>query len=219
VNISHHPDDATIMAYAAGAHTEGFSLVLAAHLENCPHCQQRLQKAQDMGGEMLIQLQPSEAPAGGLDDVWSRIESSPKIEEPIKPIKQKSNGSLPAVLEQFFDSGINSVPWRKVAPGISHYKFDLIDSENGSVQLLSIDSGVTIPEHTHKGSELTLVLRGSYSDETGRYQGGDLADLDSSVKHQPMVDSDEPCICLIATDQPLQFSSMASRILQPFIGI
>jgi putative transcriptional regulator len=207
------------MAYAAGAITEGFSLVLAAHLESCPHCQQRLQNAQEMGGEMLMQLQPSEAPAGGLDDVWSRIESSPAIEEPIKPVAGKSNGSLPAVLQPFFKSGLDSVPWNKVAPGIGRYRFDTIDSENGSVQLLSIDPGITIPEHTHKGSELTLVLRGSYQDEIGRYQRGDLADLDSSVQHRPKVDSDEPCICLIATDQPLRFSSLASRILQPFIGI
>lgn len=219
MNISHHPDDATIMAYAAGAVTEGFSLVLAAHLENCPHCQQRLQNAQDMGGEMLMQLQSSAVPTGGLDDIWSRIESHPAVEEPIKPITHKSNGSLPAVLEPFFESGLDSIPWRKVAPGISHYRLDMIDSENGSVQLLSIDPGTTIPEHTHKGSELTLVLKGSYQDEIGRYLGGDLADLDSSVQHQPMVDSDEPCICLIATDQPLHFSSLASRILQPFIGI
>ena len=217
--ISHHPDDATIMAYAAGALTEGFSLVLAAHFESCPHCQQRLQDAQDMGGEMLMQLQPSETPTGGLDDIWSRIESNPVIEEPIKPVMPKSNGSLPAVLQPFFESGLDSVPWNKVAPGISRYRLDTVDSENGTVQLLSIAHGIKIPEHTHKGSELTLVLKGSYQDEIGRYQEGDLADLDSSVKHQPMVDSSEPCICLIATDQPLYFSSLASRILQPFIGI
>jgi putative transcriptional regulator len=219
VNISHHPDDATIMAYAAGALTEGFSLVLAAHFENCPQCQQRLQEAQNMGGEMLMQLQPSEPPTGGLSDIWSRIESLPVIEEPIKPIRPKSNSSLPAVLRPLLEPGLDSIPWRKVAPGISRYRLDAIDSENGTVQLLSIDPGITIPEHTHKGSELTLILKGSYQDETGRYQRGDLADLDSSVKHTPRVDSSEPCICLIATDQPLHFSSLASRILQPFIGI
>jgi putative transcriptional regulator len=207
------------MAYAAGAVTEGFSLVLAAHFENCSQCQQRLQNAQKIGGEMLMQLQPSEAPAGGLDDVWNRIDSTPIVEEPIKTVAAKSNRALPAVLEPFFESGLDSIPWRKLAPGISHYRLNTIDSENGSVQLLSIDPGITLPEHTHKGSELTLVLKGSYQDEIGRYKGGDLADLDSSVQHQPKVDSDEPCICLMATDQPLRFSSLASRILQPFIGI
>lgn len=219
MNISHHPDDSTIVAYAAGAITEGFSLVLAAHIENCPHCQQRVQNAQALGGEILMQLQPCEPPAAGLDDVWSRIESAPITEEPTKPVAPKPNGSLPAVLEPFFESGLDSIPWRKMAPGMSHYRFSTVDSEGGSVQLLSIDPGITIPEHTHKGSELTLVLKGSYRDELGRYQGGDLADLDSAVTHQPMVDSDEPCICLIATDQPLRFSSLANRILQPFIGI
>jgi putative transcriptional regulator len=207
------------MAYAAGTLTEGFSLVLAAHMENCPQCRQRMLNAQDLAGEMLMQLQPSNAPMGGLDDVWGRIDSSSEIEETIKPVTPKPNSSLPAILEPFFESGLSSVPWRTAAPGIRHYHLTAVDSEKGSVQLLSTDPGITIPEHTHKGNELTLVLKGSYRDEIGRYRAGDLADLDSTVIHQPRVDSDEPCICLIATDQPLRFSSLVNRVLQTFIGI
>ena len=84
--------------------------------------------------------------------------------------------------------------------------------------LLSIAPGTTIPHHTHGGAELTLVLEGSYSDELGRFQIGDLADLDTSVHHQPVADSDGPCICLNATDECLQISGAYSRILQPFVG-
>ena len=66
---------------------------------------------------------------------------------------------------------------------------------------------------------MTLVLRGSYKDEIGHFRSGDLADLDPSVDHQPVSDGEEPCICLIATDDRLHFSGAFSRMLQPLIGI
>ena len=42
MNINHHADDSTLLSYAAGALPESFSLVLAAHLEQCERCRQRL---------------------------------------------------------------------------------------------------------------------------------------------------------------------------------
>ena len=51
MTLIHHADDATLMAYAAGAVTEGFSLVIAAHLEQCPRCRNRVADAESLGGE------------------------------------------------------------------------------------------------------------------------------------------------------------------------
>jgi putative transcriptional regulator len=87
------------------------------------------------------------------------------------------------------------------------------------VRLFSIAPGTTIPHHSHGGTELTLVLSGSFSDEIGRFGPGDLADLDDSVSHQPVADTNEPCICLIATDERLRFTGMFSRLIQPLVGL
>jgi putative transcriptional regulator len=76
-----------------------------------------------------------------------------------------------------------------------------------------------VPEHGHGGAELTLVLTGSYSDATGRYHRGDVADLDEDVEHQPVVDPDGPCICLIASETKAKFRGMLARLLQPIIGV
>jgi len=59
----------------------------------------------------------------------------------------------------------------------------------------------------------------AYGDEIGRFGPGDLADLDDSVQHQPIADTAEPCICLIATDDKLKFPDVFSRMLQPLVGI
>jgi putative transcriptional regulator len=221
MNISHHPDDATILAYAAGAVTEGFSLVLAAHMALCPQCRSRMAEANAVGGELLSDIQPAAMSSDGLNAVWSRInndefDTEETIHEPSTPA---AVDGIPGVLTPYLPNGLESLHWRSLVPGIRQYVFDGIESGRGSVRLLSIAPGTTIPHHTHLGSELTLVIKGAYEDELGRFKRGDLAELDTSVHHQPVADPGEPCICLIATDDRLRFSGVFSRMLQPLIGI
>ena len=103
--------------------------------------------------------------------------------------------------------------------GIGVQQYDLNLGGAGACRLLRIKPGVSVPHHTHKGNELTMILRGSYSDDIGRFCKGDVADLDDQVKHQPIVDTEQECICLIATDAPLQFTGFMGRLAQPFIGL
>ena len=62
-------------------------------------------------------------------------------------------------------------------------------------------------------------MKGSYQDEIGRFKAGDIADLDGHDVHQPVVDTAEPCIALIATHSPVRFQGMLGKIIQPFVGI
>jgi putative transcriptional regulator len=218
VNIHHHPDDSTILAYAAGTSGEGFSLVLAAHMERCPRCRSRMAEAEALGGELLEEMPPVEMATGGLARVWERIATARETGSP-EPRRRPAPKELPSVLAPLLDGDLDSIRWRSLVPGVRQHVIEGINSGRGSVRLLSIAPGIAIPHHTHGGGELTLVLRGSYLDEIGRFRSGDLADLDPSVHHQPVADTDEPCVCLIATDERLRFSGVFSRMLQPLIGI
>lgn len=218
MTLIHHADDATLMAYAAGAVTEGFSLVIAAHLEECSRCRDRVADAEDLGGELLSELPKEDLSADGLAQVWARIAGETQFEFTERE-RHPAPSDLPSVLKPFFPDGLEGIRWRTLAPGIRQHQLKGVRSGRGTVRLLSIAPGTTIPHHTHGGSELTLVLKGSFADEIGRFQPGDLADLDSSVHHQPIADTDKPCVCLIATDQRLRFSDVLSRMLQPLVGI
>ncbi|MCV6588281.1 MAG: cupin domain-containing protein [Marinobacterium sp.] len=112
-------------------------------------------------------------------------------------------------------SGHEALPWKRLVPGIQHLP---LESSEGNLRLLKIAPGISIPLHSHEGSELTLILQGSYCDELGRFQAGDVADLDCDTEHQPITDGNEPCICLVATDAPLRFNDLLPRMLQPFTG-
>jgi putative transcriptional regulator len=218
MNINHHPDEATILAYAAGAVTEGFSLVLAAHMELCPYCRSRMAQASAVGGELLNELQPVAMSENGFGEIWSRIESDP-VEVLPEPQAPAPIDGIPGILKPYLPGSLESLNWRSLAPGIRQYRLNGVESGRGSVRLISIAPGTTIPHHTHLGSELTLVIKGAYEDEIGHFMRGDLADLDTSIHHQPVADDAEPCICIVATDDRLHFSGVFSRMLQPLIGI
>jgi putative transcriptional regulator len=88
-----------------------------------------------------------------------------------------------------------------------------------TARLLRIPAGRPVPEHSHGGFELTLVLCGAFEDESGAYHRGDLQEADEEITHQPLALPQEDCICLAITGAPLRFKSLAARIAQPFLGI
>ncbi len=91
--------------------------------------------------------------------------------------------------------------------------------ETGSARLLYIPPGQGVPDHGHNGLELTLVLQGSFTDETGSFGTGDLEIADQTLDHTPVAGPDAPCICLAATDAPLRFRAFMPRLLQPLFRI
>ena len=92
------------------------------------------------------------------------------------------------------------------------------DSET-QVRLLKIPAGKPVPEHSHGGRELTLVLKGSFHDEVDHFGPGDLEEADGELTHQPIAGTGEDCICLAVTDAPLKFRSRLVRLVQPLFGI
>ena len=213
----HHPDPSTIVAYAAGSVTESFSLLIAAHTESCAKCRTEITQAETLGADLIQELPPVAMANSDLTQLWKSIDMPVKSEQP-EDLRLSTNG-LPGVLSPLFPGGLRAVKWRSLVPGIQHHLLMGVESGSGSIRLLRIAQGVNIPNHTHLGSELTLILQGSYSDEMGNFECGDLSDADSSIRHHPVVDSEQPCICLIATDERLVFSSVLNRMIQPLIGI
>jgi putative transcriptional regulator len=213
----HHPDDATILAYAAGAVTEGFSLIIAAHLAWCGRCRERLAEAEHLGGLLVERLETAPLRDVSFDEVWARV-AAEATETPRPAAGRPANRDIPAVLAPWLPDGLDGVRWRGVVPGVRQFPLSGVASERGAVRLLAIAPGTTLPHHGHQGSELTLVLRGSYADEIGRFGPGDLADLDPDVQHQPIADTAEPCICIVATDAPLRFGNLLGRVVQPLLG-
>lgn len=202
MTITHHLDDATLMSFAAGSLPGTLAAVAAAHVSMCSRCRAEVAVHERMGAALLseiapkkleAQLQPS-APSAGSGDVRQ-----------LQPIERMIGGQL------------EGVRWRWIGPGLWHRP--LACTGGGALQLIKAAPGASVPDHTHGGSELTLVLRGALVDETGTYKPGDVADLDESVQHTPVADNGVGCICLIANEQPTQFRGALARLMQHWHGL
>ena len=216
MNITHHPDDATLLAYAAGSLGEAASVVVASHLAWCPHCRTTVRCAERLGGTLIDGMEAEPMSAGVLDRCLSALDDAPAAPE--TRAGAAGDPALPTPLARRLGCAIAEVRWKRVAPGIQRHDLPLSPACRGRLSLMRVAAGRGVPEHGHSGSEITLVLSGSYTDRFGRFQPGDVADLDPDVEHDLRVES-EPCICLIAADSPLRFKGVIARLMQPFTGL
>ena len=225
MTIRHHIGDDTLMAYANGTLAENLSVVVATHLAICPKCRRSLTMMEDMAGLLLMEAEPLEL--ARTERELAEVIPSRAEQESLLVASGAANSrsyvdtGVPVPLANRMPSSLDDIPWRTLVPGVSHFPltWKQAEGEKGALRLLKIAPGKTLPEHSHSGQEVTLILRGSYIDELGRFQAGDFADLDDTTNHQPVADTAEDCICLIATDAPLKFSRFFSRLLQPVFGI
>ncbi|MDH2433114.1 ChrR family anti-sigma-E factor [Pokkaliibacter sp. MBI-7] len=216
---NHHPDDATLVSYAAGGLATALSVTVACHLAVCPRCRQRVSEADILGGHLLTHLPQQSLSASRRQAMLEALDQPSKDTEPSQPpapAPADADDLLPAPLRPWLGERFSDLKWSTLGPGMKQVK---IHVGNSNLRLFKIAPGTCMPLHSHGGSELTLVLRGSYSDEIGRFCPGDVADLDPEVEHQPIADRDQDCICLIATDAPLRFRGIVPRLLQPFFGL
>ena len=218
MTIHHHLNDETLMAYAAGSVSESMSFVIATHLSLCANCRKKVREMEKLGAVTLEDEIPLALQDGALDAVMNMLDDDFEKDD-LVPANDQRKSSVPMPLGQFVPENLEDIEWKNMAPGIKSFPLTEVKAGRGSVRLLKISPGVTIPEHGHSGAELTLVLKGSFSDEIGRFKAGDIADLDDDTNHQPIADSAEDCICLVVTEGPLKFKALVPRLMQYFVGM
>ena len=129
----------------------------------------------------------------------------------------RRRGVLPGPLAGYVGGGVEAVKWRTLGMGVR--QAILPTSRAASARLLYIPAGQAVPDHGHRGMELTLVLQGAFCDATDRFGVGDLEIAGQDLEHIPTAEPGVDCICLAATDAPLRFKEWLPRVLQPVFRI
>ncbi len=211
--IQHHLEDATLMAYAAGSLPEAFNLIIAAHVSLCDDCRATLESYDAIGGAVVEHTECAEMSPGSLAQALARLELT--VHEAPEP--RRNTGALPTPLQDYVGGDLDAIRWRSIGMGVK--QAILPTSSDATARLLFIPAGAAIPDHSHAGTEMTLVLQGAFQDEGGRYARGDIDVADGDVTHMPIADMAEDCICLAVTDAPLKFKGLLPRIAQKFARI
>lgn len=211
MSIKHHLSDQLLMGYAAGNLPEAFSLVAATHISMCDDCRAR-QAAFDAVGGAVMDIDASPMSEASLEACLARLGTP---ETPTRTAPRK--GLLPAPLADYVGGDIALVKWKSLGMGVR--QAILPTGKGASARLLYIPAGQSVPDHGHRGMELTLVLQGAFKDEKDRFGRGDVEIADEADVHTPVAEDGMDCICLAATDAPLRFRGLVPRLLQPIFRI
>ncbi|MFT6787239.1 MAG: putative transcriptional regulator [Pseudoalteromonas rhizosphaerae] len=213
--IKHHPSDALLAQYCNASLPASINVAVAIHLDMCSCCKEKVQRieannAVDVFGTDDEHPQTTDLAIDELSLI-DAITADVTADEVYKVAPQtilvnQQNYQLPRALAR-----------------ISHSKFmqmgklsrSRIDLDDGALRssLLHIDAGGEIPEHTHTGFELTLLLDGEFSDEEGQYVPGDFMWLDGRHQHTPI--TEKGCLCYTVVSSALHFKKGLSKLLNP----
>ena len=213
--INSHPDSRLMNEYSAGTLPLAQSTCVSLHLNYCEHCQRQSQQLQNLGASLFEDLAPAPVEDGLLDAVLAQLDDQP-------PLSYGHNGSsqgeFPGLVHRLMDRNYDELEWNRVSSGLRVSRLRTGDLDN-ELALYHIKAGGKIPQHTHRGTELTLVLDGSFSDEEGVYSEGDFLMRDGEHVHTPTAAQTSDCICIGVLDAPIRFTRWNYRVLNPFLKI
>lgn len=217
----HHPGDEWLVSYAAGTLDEAYSLLVASHLTYCGVCREKVRAAEDVGGLLLEQQTPTDLDLGSLDRVLARLDDDvavPAVRD-IRIQTEAERAHLPLPLVEFIGGDLNSLSWRSLGRGVKAVRLDAHGREDSRLWLLRAPPGMRLAEHSHRGTELVLVMHGCLHDGSEIFVPGDVDEKGDDHWHAPVVGDGEECICLVVTDAPIRFKGLVARLLQPLIGL
>lgn len=218
------------MEYAAGTLDLAKSIAVNAHLHYCPTCRQNLYAMEQLGGALLEKLTPTDIDESCFDNVLERIEhytnerTKAHVSEPVEKgnnhiilpriIDQDDPQELPAIVKQLV-SAKRPLKWQRLGNALKVARLSAGQTTH-EIALHRINAGGKTFEHDHKGQELTVVLKGSFSDEDGMYQQGDFIFKQPGDVHRPLAAKHEDCLCLTVLEAPVALTGIFTRLLNPF---
>jgi putative transcriptional regulator len=208
--IKHHPKPSLLLAFTQGQLSASLSIAISTHIDHCEHCMHQVLALQETSA-LALDENVAELEEWSDDDMISCIteedyEVHPKQGAPIQFNIKGSDYTLPRALQS-----VQLSNWLKLGK-LSRASIDLNEGEVHT-NLLHIEQGGTIPTHTHRGFELTVLLAGEFEDEHGKYVPGDFIWLNEANTHSPKTDSG--CLCLTVANDALHFVQGFSKALNP----
>jgi putative transcriptional regulator len=210
-----HPNLDLMTEYSAGTLPLAQAACVSVHIGYCEQCQRLASQLTDVGAALFEQLEPLSVSDTQLNAVLARLDEEP----PLGYSKQAEvKSKTPAILQRLMNGDFSDLTWKNIGSAlrISYLK---TGDPTHEFALYHIKAGGRIPEHTHRGSEMTLVLEGGFSDSEGSYHEGDFIFRQPGDVHAPTALQSEDCICLAVLDAPLTFTNWKFRWLNPFLKL
>jgi len=225
--ISYHPDSRFLTDFASANLPMAQAMCVSAHLEFCGKCRAHIQQLKEIGGHLLTQLEPAEVEAGSFESLMARIATSEQAEPMPEEVvfssespdalpKSSLDMFLPRSVRRLANGSLQNLGWAQFGKELRIAPLP-IAGEVCETSIYDIRAGGKMPEHEHRGEEITVLLKGSFSDAEGTYSRGDFVVRNAGEAHQPTATQDTDCICLVCLESPVRPKGWFYRLLEPYI--
>lgn len=215
--VKRHPDPDFLVEYASGSLSLAPCISVTTHLQFCETCRDSVESLKDIGGEVLVSSDQVEVSDDLLSRVLDCIENDAPARDETRARKTVTDGvavELPQYVQDLLPAG--ELGWKKLSPALRAAPIS-VGEQQFELALHRIDAGGKTPEHDHRGREITVVLKGSFSDEEGVYQPGDFIVREPGHRHRPYAAQNEECVCLSVLEAPIKLTGIKS-VLNPFLS-
>lgn len=194
---------------------------ITTHLQFCDQCREAVSGLNILGGELLADCDQAEISDDLLTQTLAMIDTPlattantlAAVAAPESALCPDLAGQLPEYLHKFLNR--HELEWRSLSSALSVAAISVGETDY-ELALHRIDAGGKAPIHDHKGTELTVVLKGSFSDEDGIYHEGDFLVREPGDVHRPSATQDQACICLSVLSAAIKLTGI-KQILNPFM--
>lgn len=215
-NPIHHPSTEMLLEFSAGTLDTATSLCISAHLHFCKSCRDELMQLNEIGAQLMAGNEPEDIDDSLLESVMNKIDAAES--EPPVPVAKTSKTEFPFCIDKLFSKSEGSPVWRRLSKSVNIAQL-ATGQDRYEVALHRICAGGMTPEHDHHGTEYTVVLKGSFSDEKSVYKEGDFIVRNPGEVHQPMGAKNGECICLSALEAPIKLTNPLGFLLRPWLRI
>lgn len=235
--IRFHPSAQQLVSFVDGDLSPAVSLMVSAHCDMCSTCQRFVeQETERLAGSLLedngfkqvdlkadysaMIAQITQSPSSVEADTGENQKQPNRKQCESTQVSIAAKGSieldgrnfvLPRTLQRYIEK---TGGWSSLVGKLWQAPVDL--GSQGVANFIYMGKGGSVPEHTHRGTEYTLVINGEFSDGLNNYDSGDFIFMDGQSTHTPRSDNTQGCLVFTIVDQPLHFTSGIARLLNPF---
>lgn len=223
--ISYHPDSRFLTDFASGNLPLGEAVCVSAHLEFCGRCRVHVQQLKELGVSLFSRIAPEPLAQDSFEQLMTKIDAADGPAQEAEPAAQqvprRAAASAPRMhwpraLGQWPEQGLAGLQWAQFGKALRIAPLP-ISGDARELALYDIKAGGRMPEHEHRGEEITVLLKGSFSDVDGSYAKGDFVVRNAGEAHQPTATQDADCICLVCLEHPVQPRGFFYRLVGPLV--
>ena len=215
--LNHHPTPEMLVEFSAVTLDTATSICVASHLHFCKCCRDEVARLDEVGSQLMAISSPETIDDALFDKVMAKIDEPQPVAE-TAPAPKTGISGFPMHVNKLIHKASKTPVWKRLSSSMEEAKL-FTGQSKFEVALHKICAGGVTPKHDHRGLEYTVVLKGSFSDESSVYTEGDFIIRQPGDVHQPMGAKNGECICLSAQEAPIKLTSLLGFFLNPWLRI